>query len=325
MLTISIIVPTYNVRDYILQCLESVAAQTYTGQIECLVVDDCGHDDSMALTEQFINDYHGSINFKVIHREKNGGLSAARNSGIKMAKGDYLYFLDSDDFISADCIEQLCTVAEKYPDADIIQGATESANKMVDRLSLKRVRDASVPEFLGSHYASSCLMKNFKIFPMTAWNRLIKTDFLIQNNLYFKEGIIQEDDYWTFFASRVIKGIAFCYKTTYFYRDNTNGIMSSTPNEIIYGSKVVLLQDILSSLPQDRCRKLELEFVIKSLTELRHQTGKNAMNDVETPKHDILKYLTEVHEKRFVYSSYTPQGVYYRVLFAFLRRFVLSM
>ena len=73
--------------------------QTYQGAMECLIVDDCGTDDSMAIAERTIATYEGPIVFQVLHHERNRGLSAARNTGTLAAKGDYLYYLDSDDEI----------------------------------------------------------------------------------------------------------------------------------------------------------------------------------------------------------------------------------
>ena len=82
---ISIIVPAYNVEQYIFECLNSVAFQTFNGVIECLVIDDCGQDKSINVAENFIDMYEGKVEFRIIHREKNGGLSAARNTGLKEA------------------------------------------------------------------------------------------------------------------------------------------------------------------------------------------------------------------------------------------------
>lgn len=81
---VSIIIPVNNVSDYVEECLQSVAAQTYTA-IECIIVDDCGTDDSMQKVESFITNYQGPITFKILHHEHNRGLSAARNTGIDAA------------------------------------------------------------------------------------------------------------------------------------------------------------------------------------------------------------------------------------------------
>lgn len=104
---ISIIIPVYNVEPYIADCLQSVMCQTYKGTIECILVDDCGTDDSMQIAELLIAEYNGPVEFKVLHHERNRGLSAARNTGTEAAKGEYIYYLDSDDWIDDNSIATL--------------------------------------------------------------------------------------------------------------------------------------------------------------------------------------------------------------------------
>lgn len=138
---ISVIVPIYNVESYILECLQSVAAQTKTKNVECILVDDCGTDNSVKVAEQFISAYEGDISFALLHHPENEGLSAARNTGIKNARGKYLFFLDSDDMIKPYCLDELFALAETYQ-ADMVQGAYES-----DLANMKRFEDSPLPEF----------------------------------------------------------------------------------------------------------------------------------------------------------------------------------
>ena len=100
-MTISVIIPVYKVEKFVRCCIESVIAQECTDfNIECLIVDDCSPDGSMSIVHDVIDRYKGTcISFHVIRHEKNMGLSAARNSGIAAAIGDYLFFIDSDDYI----------------------------------------------------------------------------------------------------------------------------------------------------------------------------------------------------------------------------------
>ena len=101
---VSIIIPIYNVEPYIERCLQSVVSQTYP-YFECILIDDCGNDRSMPFAEQFIQNYSGEIHFRILRHENNCGLSSARNTGMKAANGDYIYFMDSDDAITPECIE----------------------------------------------------------------------------------------------------------------------------------------------------------------------------------------------------------------------------
>ena len=121
-MNVSIIIPVYNVAPYIEDCLRSVIGQTYRGVIECLIVDDRGTDDSIAIAERLIKDYSGPIRFEILHHEHNRGVAAARNTGALKAKGDYIFYLDSDDEITTDCIEKMMAVASQEPDIEMVQG-----------------------------------------------------------------------------------------------------------------------------------------------------------------------------------------------------------
>lgn len=173
---ISIIIPIYNVESYIEECLRSVASQTCLKQgveVECILVDDCGIDKSMTICEQFVADYKGSISFNILHHDHNRGLSAARNTGMDEAQGEYVYFLDSDDKITPDCLEKLYAKV-LASDADVI---------------------------FGSYETFGCEQKQYitKGTPfVTAWNKLCRRSFLEDNHIYFIEGLIHEDCPWSF-------------------------------------------------------------------------------------------------------------------------------
>ena len=111
---VSIIIPVYNVASYIEECIQSVLDQTYP-DLEVVLVDDCGTDHSMELAENLIRKSNRSSIFRIEKHDRNRGLSAARNTGIKTATGEYLYFVDSDDKISQDCIEKLVQFVRSYP------------------------------------------------------------------------------------------------------------------------------------------------------------------------------------------------------------------
>ncbi len=112
---ISIIVPVYNMEMYLRECLDSIKAQTFSDW-ECILVDDGSSDSSPAICDEYAN---RDNRFMVIHKE-NGGLSSARNVGLKVAKGFYIGFVDSDDWIEPQMYEKLYNIISEY-DADIAQ------------------------------------------------------------------------------------------------------------------------------------------------------------------------------------------------------------
>ena len=217
--SVSIIVPVYNVENYVEECFNSIIAQTFTGPMECIFVDDCGKDHSVALVEELMAAYHGPIELRMVHHERNKGLSAARNTGLREATGDYVYFLDSDDLITPECISLLAALAEKYPGVDMVQGNNKT------KLQFLRLNARNLPEYSDNKkwIKECCLLRRI---PMTAWNRLVRRDFLLEKGLLFEEGMIHEDELWTFFLAKHLQKLAFCFEDTYAYRVNPNGIMS---------------------------------------------------------------------------------------------------
>ena len=223
---VSIIIPTYNVASYIIECLESVASQTYRGSLECIVVDDCGTDDSIALADNFIQHYSGKIDFRILHRQKNGGLSAARNTGLNEAKGEFVYFLDSDDYITPDCIESLVEVAKYFPKVEIVQGGIVNTKGTIIYDST-RFKTPQLLEDRKDIYSKLV----FGELPVSSWNKLIRRDFLKENSIDFYEGVIHEDVDFLYKLAAHVTSFALCPVITYCYRIQREGSILSTTND----------------------------------------------------------------------------------------------
>ncbi len=148
-------------------------------------------------------------------------LSCARNTGILNATVDYLYFMDSDDTISPNCMEKLGAMALKYPQVEFVQGSTDGNGEWL------KMGGKNVPEYSDDfNWVRNAILTRYFI-PMTAWNKLIRRDFVIKNQLLFEEGLIHEDELWSFMLAKYVKKIAFCTEITYFYRTNPLGIMGT--------------------------------------------------------------------------------------------------
>ena len=113
----------YNVEKYVAECLNSVISQTYDhSKIECIIVNDCTTDDSMDIVYEIIKKYDGGMSFIICRHEHNEGLSAARNTGIELAKGNYIFFIDSDDYIYPNSLELLLNASKIYGYSDMVVG-----------------------------------------------------------------------------------------------------------------------------------------------------------------------------------------------------------
>lgn len=226
MIKVSIIIPVYNVESYIEECLQSVIKQTMTEGLECIIVDDCGQDRSIEMVKRFINAYIGKINFKIAYRGQNGGLSAARNTGIETATGEYLYFLDSDDTIVPECMELMYGYVEKHGKVDLVQGSFYETNEEKATFSQYKI-----PEFTDNCKQIKSFLLRYEGDIVGAQSRLIRREFLLKNNLFFKQGIIHEDNYWTFFLAKHVSTMAFCPVRTYYHRYNPTSITGNVNRE----------------------------------------------------------------------------------------------
>lgn len=233
---ISIIIPIYNVAQYLERCLDSVANQTVTEGIECLIIDDCGSDNSLEIAERYIKQYHGDINFQIIRHEQNKGLSGARNTGIAHATGRYLYFLDSDDEITPNCMEVMYGLIQKYGEVDLVQGSFYENQDEFHSPS-----PYNFPEHTCDRKRIKAFLLQFKGDIVGAQSRLVRKDLFKEHSLMFKEGIIHEDNYWTFFLAKHIEEMAFCPVRTYFHRYNPTSITGNinTKKETLAFSTII--------------------------------------------------------------------------------------
>ncbi len=249
---ISIIVPVYNVERYIEECLKSVMEQNFGGALECIVVDDCGSDSSMAVVERLTGAYTGPIEFRIISHDRNRGLSAARNSGIRAASGDYVSFLDSDDRLLPGAIAAMAVVAEKFSGVDIVQGDMwlKNPTRFMDFLCVSPVL---FPEY--SDDRAWCSRSLLTEIPMTACGKLIRREFITGNDLYFCEGLLREDDMWRVCAARQVRSVAFCFTPVYFYRnDNADSIIHRKDKTLSFVSRLKIIGNMVDGFGQSDYR-----------------------------------------------------------------------
>ena len=239
---VSIAIPLYNKERYFERCFNSVVTQTYKN-IECIIVEDCSTDNSLKLAEHLIATYNGNIIFKLIKHKSNCGHAVARNTGVINSNGDYIYFLDSDDEITENCINVLVNLVEKYNEVDIVQGnAYQHPHVENDRYDFTGL----FPEF--THDSRKIKTYYSKRFPINSWNKLIKKKFIIQNNLYFKPGFIHEDQYWHYFAIKYIESFAFTNEYCYIRYFVTDSISTNSDRSRGISANLMIARSMLSNL-----------------------------------------------------------------------------
>lgn len=208
MIRFSLIIPIYNVDQYLCDCLNSVIAQTYLNY-EVICVNDGSTDGSLTILEEYQKEYD---NITVISQQ-NKGLSAARNAGIRAAKGNYLFFLDSDDWIEPDTLKIL---AQKQNGEDLLcfngrryfeDGTTEVPDSGIEDAKLA-----------GWEYYNKYALLSRKFHFVCTVLRLYRREYLLKNNLYFEEGIYHEDNLFTPIACYYAQTLKVIPDCLYVYR-----------------------------------------------------------------------------------------------------------
>ena len=218
----SIIVPVYNVERYLPDCFKSLSEQSFQN-FEVLLIDDGSTDSSGGLCDQYSQ---MDRRFKTIHRE-NGGLSAARNTGIREACGDYLLFLDSDDFlVGADALEKLATALEPTPDV-LIYRITEWNEDASTVLSESPMRFEEKRLFRAEEILDSLYTTDDGLYVTMAPTKIVRREFCLQNQLLFLEGIYHEDDEWIARLLSASPTVAFSSAAVYGYRHREGSIITS--------------------------------------------------------------------------------------------------
>lgn len=216
---LSIIIPVYNVEQYLQNCVQSVLTQTYQ-DLQVILVDDGSTDSSGILCDQLAQQ---DSRIQVVHKV-NGGLSDARNAGLKVATGDYVAFFDSDDvYLLNDGIAQLMAVAQaEQPDVLLFQ----AVDIYPHRQSARKAYDA---DYLATHTGTEVFHQLVRIqsFNMSACFQLIRRELLEKRQLYFEKGLLSEDVDWSLRLWQYVENVRAVNLPMYGYQ-HREGSISTT-------------------------------------------------------------------------------------------------
>ncbi len=267
---LSIIVPVYNVEEYLAECLRSIY-KISSLRYEVILVNDGSKDNSYKIIEEFKNLYP---NKTIVINKENGGLSSARNAGLKAAKGKYVSFIDSDDFIDPDEFEKFVIKGIKSR-LDIAVGNMryyipgKIGEPLFRSRRIKDLETVSGVEFLYS------LFQNPKCYREEVVDDIYRRDFLIKNKLFFNEEIVHEDSEFTTLAYLKAKKVKYIDKAFYFYRQREGSIMNKVSEKSILSLEKI-------------CEKLFSEY-----KKLENKNGKEALATL------ILSFYSTALYKRY--------------------------
>lgn len=211
----SIIVPIYNVEKYLRSCLNSIKNQTFQ-DYEVIMIDDGSTDNSKKIAKEFENNQ-----FKYFYK-KNGGLSSARNFGIKKANGQYIMFIDSDDYIKTNALKKIYTHIQKYSNIDVIRYElclVNEEHKLIEQYDFFGFNNKSINEAL------PIILKNTFVEPAPLY--VINKDFYLKNNFSFAENRFHEDFGLIPIILLYAKSISSLNYCGYCYVQRNNSIMNN--------------------------------------------------------------------------------------------------
>lgn len=235
---ISVVIPVYNVELFLRECVDSVLQQSYR-QLEVILINDGSTDESGQICDGYAT---SDPRVKVIHKV-NGGASTARNEGMRHASGEFIYFLDSDDYLELNAFEILHEKI-RAESADFVFFNAWSVFDTMYRGTRKQgyTRDYSYPSEDG--LASLWRHLQHKEFHASVPLLLIRREFLLENNIMFTENIVLEDMIFTFMLFSLARKVAYVDKNLYFRRYRENSVMSSKNVEKKYVSAITVYNKI---------------------------------------------------------------------------------
>ena len=323
---ITVGIPVYNVEKYIEKSLRSVLDQTFNLPYEIIVVDDRGNDRSMEIVKRVISSHQRGHVARIIQHEENKGLGEARNTIIRNAQGKYLFYLDSDDWITADCLEKLYASAEREQ-AEIVCGSAMQEVEATKKQSVYFQYADGVYE----HEAVGAwlLSKNIQV-ATTAWNKLYRMDFIRKYDIRTIHRVF-EDQWFSYTSWLYAHKIVLLSDLTLFYNIRMSSIMTSGYGKKGNGEAVSCCCEIVNKL----CSLIDSQFrntigaydlyyrAIKSnldilsssvysdvqLAYIRKELGRAAtrvpsIKSLYTARHRFVYFCSRIYETAFSFYHY---------------------
>lgn len=299
---LSIVVPVYNVEQYLDMCLESII-KNYQHGIEVILVDDGSKDSSSAICDRYTNDYEY---ISVIHKE-NGGLSSARNAGIRQANGKYVWFVDSDDYLKDESLDKIRNSTSKDTDLIIASHCNVFPDGKIDDDYLEKPKENEKEPYKYFYNIGSA--------SYAAVRFIVKKDLIIENNLFFTEGIYHEDEEWSPRVLCSAKTFVVINESIYNYRvGNPKSIMGMTNPKKVY-DKIFICKKMYERIKNKKLKGSIQEFLkyriehnfITALNEVGLYDGENnkkivkeirdnmyLINDVKSKKAKFVKNVVKI-------------------------------
>lgn len=293
---VSIIIPVYKVEEYIRECLLSVINQSYK-DLEIIVVDDGSPDHSADIVREYIK-YDNRI--KLIQQE-NGGLSAARNTGLENATGEYVFFLDSDDLLDTDAVSVMHEIFNKHEDLDMVICShfcfqeKDDINKIEAGVCNTTIRTGR--EWLLIQPAIAYSDNIEAIDFITAWGNMYKKNVL--NGFEFPVGKLHEDEFTTYRLLYDSHKVAYVNMQLYAYRQRAGSIMNAKRTEQNERHTIIAMEERLAFYTQRGETELASKTVIRLMGNLLNLLSMHKKNNTIADYNEMRNRFLELYKNEY--------------------------
>ncbi len=301
---VSIIIPVYNVERYLRECLDSVVGQTMT-DIEMICIEDCSTDHSWEILQEYAQREPRMI---LLRNERNSGLSYTRNRGIAVARGEYILFVDSDDYIVNDAAEKMYRIA-KENDLDVLRflyiDYIESKHKM-SKLTVKEACE----DFFDQIYSGQELLHYVSVNGpdvFTGWANFVKTEWLVKHKIYFPVGVYYEDTTFSMNVYKFARRSMYISEMPYVHRVRENSIITSpvtAKHTYSYIAQLLRLRKMYTDRPPDEGEPLHLFYVALQSVYFQWRQQRFSFLNMDRPKPDLTGWSQEEIEE---FNSVYPE------------------
>ena len=292
---VSVIIPIYNVEDYLEECIRSVCDQSYTN-LEIILVDDGSPDGSPAICDAWAKK---DSRIRVIHK-KNGGLSDARNAGLDVAEGEYIYFVDGDDYIKPDLIETALGHFKENTDMVVFRYEQCREDGSRKAVAYYQLGEFSIDSGNRLHFLTHVLLA--ERIGWQVWDRVFRHDIIRKYNLRFADNrqIFAEDMYFCLCYCAHAENIVSIGRSLYCYRIRENSIMGRDGVKLNVGRMNALAKAVLEHLSQwQSCKQMTEQFYLIYFGIMHHILMKALAQRNEGPSELRQRIWDDIDDKPF--------------------------
>lgn len=310
---ISVIIPVYNAQKTLKRCIDSVLLQDYDNY-EIVLVDDGSTDSSDKICKKYLNE-----NIKINYiRQFNSGPASARNTGIKNSTGDYIYFVDADDYIESNTLSTMIKPIRENNADMVICGYYQ----ILKNKKIKKSYNYETGLYQGKELYNiaisfiSDVKKNH--IPPYSWIRMIRKDILTENNLKYEDGMIRSEDYYLFVQIHfIIERLFILSNEALYYYVDTDDSITHRYVENYWESIVKMYLKLKENLPKDQNirKKLDIMLLQRSMIALNNSTRSNTVKQF---KNETFSIIRDINIRNIAKSYSFSEGLNYAGLYFLL-------